>query len=81
VAQVLRTVTCKRFAEKLIADLANFDGHVLRFVNASPRFAGWKIEKIAVAPVLGAGARRAAVERGSLPEDLKDLTAGLVKGT
>jgi len=37
---ILRLVTCKRSPEKLVADLPNFDGHVARFVTASPKFGG-----------------------------------------
>jgi AAA+ ATPase superfamily predicted ATPase len=75
--RVLRLVTCKRSAEKLVADLSQFDGHVARFVTASPRFGGWKIEKVAVSPSLDADARRRIQERGYLAEDLGDLAGGL----
>jgi hypothetical protein len=76
-ANVVRLVTCKRSPEKLIGDLPRFDGHIQRFLAASPRFASWKIEKVAVAPGLAPSERRAIQERGYLPEDLSDLTSGL----
>jgi hypothetical protein len=75
--RVLRLVTCKRSSEKLVADLPRFDGHVARFVTASPKFGGWKIEKVAVAPSLDAEARHRIQERGYVAEDLDDLTRGL----
>jgi hypothetical protein len=75
--KVLRLVTCKRSAEKLVVDLAQFDGHVGRFVTASPKFGGWKVEKVAVAPSLDAEVRRRVQERGYIAEDLDDLVRGL----
>jgi hypothetical protein len=74
---VLRLVTCKRSPEKVVADLAAFDGHVTRFVTASPKFGGWKVEKVAVAPVLDKDARQRIEARGYVAEDLADLTQGL----
>jgi hypothetical protein len=76
--EILRLVTCKRSPERLVADLPRFDGHVARFVTASPRFGGWKIEKVAVAPSLDEPARRRIVERGYIAEDLNDLTRELL---
>jgi hypothetical protein len=75
--EILRLVTCKRSPEKLVADLPQFDGHVARFVTASPKFGGWKIEKVAVAPSLDPDARRRIEERGYIPEDLNDLAIAL----
>ncbi len=75
--RVLRVVTCKRSSEKLVSDLPRFDGHVMRFLTASPKFGDWKVQKLAVAPVLDSEARRAIEERGYVPEDLADLTQGL----
>ena len=76
--RVLRLVTCKRSPEKLVSDLARFDGHVARFLAASPRFAGWAVEKVAVAPALSREARSHLSGRGYVPEDLDDLTRGLL---
>jgi hypothetical protein len=75
--KVLRLVTCKRSPEKLVVDLPRFDGHVARFVAAFPKFGGWTVEKVAVAPTLDADTRRRITERGYIPEDLSDLTLGL----
>jgi hypothetical protein len=78
--QILRVVTCKRAADKLVGDLATFDGHVARFVAASPRFRGWKVEKVAVSPALDLAARRRIEGQGYIAQDLTDLTAGLRAG-
>lgn len=75
--KILRVVTCKRSPEKLVVDLPRFDGHVARFVAAFPKFGGWTVEKVAVAPTLDADTRRRITERGYIPEDLSDLTLGL----
>ncbi len=76
--QRLRVVTCKRSPARLIADLGNFDGHIARFLDASPRYRTWTLERFAVAPTLG-HEHRVAIERaGYVPQDLHDLTAGLL---
>jgi len=79
--KVLRLVTCKRSPDKLVADLPRFDGHVARFLGASPRFRGWKVEKVAVAPAMDVEVRRRIAERGYLAEDLDDLTRDLLART
>jgi AAA+ ATPase superfamily predicted ATPase len=73
----LRLGSCKRSGEKLVADLARFDGHVARFAQAHPRYAGWTVERLAVAPTLTAEQRSACAAAGYLAQDLNDLTAGL----
>ncbi|HEX9049367.1 MAG TPA: hypothetical protein VF841_02430 [Anaeromyxobacter sp.] len=77
--KVLRLVSCKRNPEKLVADLPRFDGHIARFATASPKFGGWKIEKVGIAPSLGADARRRLHERGYIAEDLNELARGLLQ--
>ena len=75
--KTVRLATCKRSPDSLVADLPRFDGHVGRFLAASPRFHGWTVQKVAIAPALDADHRRAAAARGYLAEDLGDLTRGL----
>jgi AAA+ ATPase superfamily predicted ATPase len=77
-ARRLRLGTCKRSPDKLVADLGRFDGHVARFLEATPRFRSWTVEKLAVAPVLDTGHRAACVRAGYISEDLVDLTQGLL---
>lgn len=73
----VRLVSCKRSADRLVADLGRFEGHIARFLAGMPRFAGWTVEKVAVAPRLEPQHRRAAGSAGYLPQDLVDLTMGL----
>jgi uncharacterized protein len=75
--RVLRLGTCKRSAERAVAELAKFDGHVRRFLDAFPRFASWRVEKIAIVTTHTAETRRTAERRGYLAEDLGDLTRNL----
>jgi uncharacterized protein len=75
--RVLRLGSCKRNAERLVADLPRFDGHVARFLEALPRLASWRLEKVAGAPRHTAETRAAAHARGYIAEDLVDLTRDL----
>lgn len=75
--KLVRLGSCKRNPEKLIADLPAFDRHVARFLAAMPRFAGWGVEKVAMAPRLTPELRTRAKELGFIPQDLFDLTRGL----
>lgn len=73
----VRVGSCKRSPEKLVADLTTFDGHVARFIAAQPRLAGWKVEKVAIAPQLSPEHRSVIEARGYLAQDLRDLTRDL----
>jgi len=53
---------------------SRFDGHVDRFIQTIP----WTVEKVAVAPALDIDQRRACTAGGCVPQDLHDLTAGLL---
>lgn len=77
-ARRLRLGCCKRSPDRLVRSLHGFDGHVARFLAAMPRFHGWAVEKVAIAPTLDAAQRHAARDAGYVPEDLGDLTAGLL---
>ncbi|MBI4699817.1 MAG: ATP-binding protein [Deltaproteobacteria bacterium] len=76
-SRILRLGSCKRSPDKLVRDLGAFDGHVGRFLAAMPRFTGWTIEKVAVAPALSREHRRAIAAAGYVAQDLEDLTRGL----
>ncbi|WP_126148346.1 ATP-binding protein [Synechococcus elongatus] len=76
--QRLRLGSCKRSATALIQDLPRFDGHIHRFLKLQPRFQHWTVEKVAIAPVLSTEQRQAAELAGYLPQDLNDLTQGLL---
>jgi uncharacterized protein len=77
-AQRLRLASCKRSSAALVADLARFDGHVNRFVQAFPRFSEWQVEKVAIAPSLTQEARQSIQAKGYLPQSLEDLTTDLL---
>ena len=77
-AQRLRLGSCKRSPAALVADLGRFDGHVARFLQACPRFSGWQVEKVAIAPSLDHEARQAIQAMGYVPQSLCDLTNGLL---
>ena len=70
--------SCKRAGARLVRDLPRFDGHVARLLAANPRLAGWRVEKLAVAPLLDADQRRACTDAGYRPQDLNDLATGLL---
>jgi AAA+ ATPase superfamily predicted ATPase len=76
--QRLRLGTCKRSPDRLVPDLRRFDGHVDRFLAAMPRFRGWAVDRLAIAPTLDPAQRRACTDAGYLPQDLNDLTDGLL---
>ncbi|MFO7566726.1 MAG: hypothetical protein R6X02_29055 [Enhygromyxa sp.] len=74
----LRLGSCKRNPDKLIRGLAVQEGHVQRFLSLHPRrYEGWSVERVAIAPKLDAAAREAIEAQGYIPQDLRDLTAGL----
>ncbi len=77
VDRVIRFGTCKRSAKKLGGDLPGFEGHIGRFLDAHPSYQAWTIEKMAIAPVIDADARRHIEARGVVPQDLGDLLADL----
>lgn len=74
----VRLGACKRSGERLVRDLTRFDGHIERFVQSVPRFRGWTVEKLAIAPTLPATHRQACAAAGYLSMDLDDLTHGLL---
>lgn len=80
IAQRLRLGSCKRSEVALVNDLGRFDGHVVRFLKAFPRFTDWQLEKVAIAPSLTPEAGRAVEAAGYLPQSLDDLKADLLPG-
>ena len=75
--RIVRLGTCKRSAARLGPDYRQFDGHIERFLGLTERVRGWRVEKVAIAPVHSAETRALAARAGYLPQDLNDLTAGL----
>lgn len=76
-SRTLRLGSCKRNADKLVRDLSRFDRHVLGFLKHMPRFDGWTIQKVAIAPVLGAEHRSLIETHGYLAQDIDNLISGL----
>jgi AAA+ ATPase superfamily predicted ATPase len=75
--RAIRFGTCKRNGERLVADVKVLEGHVGRFLARHPKYAAWRIERMAIAPRLTRPVRRALEKAGALPTDLDDLTRGL----
>lgn len=80
-ARRIRFGTCKRSASKLRADLDRCSRNVGVFLNEHPRYGDllqrWTVEKVAIAPALDEAVRREIAAQGFVPQDLRDLTAGL----
>ena len=75
--EVIRFGTCKRTGAKLVPDLAGFEGHVGRFLDAHARYKGWTVEKVAIAPVIDSETRKHIEAKNTRPQDLGDLVADL----
>ncbi len=74
---VIRLGTCKRSAGKLVPDLERFDRHVGRFLDSHRRYAGWTVERVAIAPSISPSLRGEIERHGYIPQDLVDLTRDL----
>lgn len=75
--KTLRFGSCKRAPARLVADINNFKGHVLRFLQAMPKYQSWAIQYVAVAPHLDRAQRKIIARHDVLAQDLRDLTKGL----
>ncbi len=73
----IRFGSCKRSADRLIADINVLDGHVQRFLAAHQMYASWSIEKVSIAPAIPAAIRAKLEGAGHIAQDLTDLTAEL----
>ncbi len=74
----IRFGSCKRSPKKLMADVNNFKQHVDRFLQAMPRYQGWSQQLVGIAPELDAEQRAFLTSHDILPQDLNDLTLGLI---
>ena len=52
--------------------------HGQRFLAAHPRFGGWTVEYVAIAPQIPPAVRAELAALQVLSQDLVDLTAGLI---
>ena len=73
----IRFGSCKRSDAALARDLPTLDGHVRRFLTQFPKYQSWKSERVCLAPVISAEARKSLLARGVIVQDLTDLTSGL----
>lgn len=73
----IRFGSCKRNPDRLLSDLDVFTGHVARFLALHPQFGSWSVERVSVAPRIGAALRARLESAGNLVQDLDDLTLPL----
>ena len=76
-SRTLRMATCKRDAGKLTADVPNFLNHVDRFIDATPKYQDWNIERFAITPELTSKQRIRLERQGVTPQDLPELVEPL----
>jgi uncharacterized protein len=74
----IRFGSCKRSPKKLLSDITNFKNHVDRFLNEHRLYQEWNIERVGIAPKLAKDERAVLARNDILPQDLGDLTKGLV---
>ena len=74
----IRFGSCKRSPKKLLSDVNNFKQHVERFLQTMPKYRGWKKQFVGIAPVLDAEQRAILTSHDIIPQDLNDLTHGLL---
>jgi hypothetical protein len=48
--RIIRLGSCKRSTAELVRDLPVFGGHVERFLDQFPEYAGWRVERLSLAP-------------------------------
>ncbi len=75
--RAVRFGSCKRSPSKLLADVNNFKGHVERFFQALPKYAGWSREYVGIAPMLDKKQGAVLAEHDIISQDLNDLTRDL----
>jgi hypothetical protein len=56
----------------------NFKHHVERFLETMPRYQSWTKELVGISPELNAEERAILASHDLIPQDLNDLTAGLI---
>ena len=64
--RIIRLGSCKRSAAELVCDLPVFGGHVERFLHQFPEYAGWRVERVSLAPHVPQDVRQEIERQGSL---------------
>lgn len=73
----IRFGTCRRDSGKLLPSLPGLHAGAKSFVAAHQRFQNWKIEYVAIAPVISDDLRARLADVQIAAEDLRDLLRGL----
>lgn len=73
----IRFGTCKRNPDRLIGAVDLLKRCAGRFLDAYPRFNGWQVEYVAIAPAIAEQTRNILAAQGVLSEALSDLTEDL----
>ena len=75
--QRIRFGTCKRNPDRLPGTVDSLVRSAGRFLDAHGRFAGWRIDYVAIAPDIDPALRVELSARGVIPQSLGDLLVGL----
>jgi len=75
--QRLRLGTCKRNPQKLVGSVEALGHGAQRLLRAYPRFAHWRVEYVAIAPLIAEAERERLKEMDVIPQSLGDLIADL----
>lgn len=73
----IRFGSCKRSPAKLLSDVANFKGHVERFLNENRTYQKWRVEYVGISVRLTADERKVLTRADITPQPLGELLAGL----
>ncbi len=76
--QSIRFGSCKRSPKKLLSDVNRFKQHVERFLKTMPKYQGWTQQYVGIAPSLDPQQRELLIGHNIIPQDLTDLTLGLI---
>lgn len=76
--ETIRFGSCKRSSRKLLSDVNNFKKHVESFLQTLPKYQGWTKQYVGISPMLDAEQRGILTSHDIIPQDLNDLTQGLV---
>lgn len=73
----IRFGTCKRNPDRLIGAVDGLKRCAGRFLDAHPRFGGWQVGYVVIAPSISPSLHKALAEQGVLSQSLADLTEDL----
>ena len=76
--KTIRFGSCKRSPTKLLSDVNNFKQHVGRFLQTMPQYQEWTQQYVGIAPALDTEQKAILTDHGIIPQDLNDLTLGLL---